>query len=314
MTISTPTGAFAGLPVQQYSPDTAAPADPAATAWKVATDWERGDAGFVADLTALAGSGWAGQITALLLGQWSETSEPLPAAAITPLLAAFGGVRHLFVGDMTFEESEISWIDWGDLAAVLAAVGPLHTLQLRGGSGSVSGEPVPFPPPTLPHLTSLTIESGGLQHRYVEAFLAADAPRLTDLELWLGVENYGGITTVEPLAPLLAGDRFPALTRLGLCNSELADPIAAALDGAPILRRLTTLDLSKGTLTDTGAAALAAADLGAVTTLVLDHHYVGDDAVARLRAAHPHITISAQDRQDPDTYDDEVYLYTAVSE
>jgi len=314
VTISTPTSTFAGLPVQQYTAGTPLPTDPAATAWKVATDWDRGDDGFVTDLTALAATDRAGQITALLLGQWSEASDPLPTAAITPALPAFTGVRHLFVGDMTFEESEISWIDWGDLTAVLDAFGQLRTLQLRGGCSSLIGDAVPFAPPALPELTSLTIESGGLQQRYLEAFLAADAPHLTDLELWLGVDNYGGITTVDPLAPLLAGDRFPALTRLGLCNSDLADEIAAALDGAPILQRITDLDLSKGTLTDTGADALAAADLGAVTTLILDHHYVGDDAVRRLRAAHPHITVSAQDRQEPDTYGDKTYLYTAVSE
>lgn len=314
MTISTPTSTFAGLPVQQYTTDAPPPADPAATAWKVATDWQHGDDKFVADLTALAATDWAPQITALLFGQWSEASDPFPVAAAAPTLGAFTGVRHLFLGDMTFDESEISWIDWGDLGTVLAAFGHLRTLQLRGGSTTLLDDPVPFTAPALPELTSLTIESGGLQQQYLEAFLALDAPHLTDLEIWLGVDNYGAITTVDPLAPLLTGDPFPALTRLGLCNSDLADDLAAALDGAPILQHITHLDLSKGTLTDRGADTLAAADLGAVTTLVLDHHYIGDDALRRLRAAHPHVTISAQDRQEPETYGDEVHLYTAVSE
>jgi hypothetical protein len=314
VTIDTPTSTFAGLPIQQYSADTTTPADPTAVAWKLATDWERGDDGFVDDLLSLAGQPWAGQITALVFGQWSEASDPLPADKVVPLLAAFPAVRHLFLGDMTFEESEISWIDWGDLGAVLAAFPHLEILQLRGGSSTTINEPVPFATPALPHLRSLTVESGGLQQSYLEPLLAIDAPALTDLEIWLGVDNYGAITDLEPLTDLLAGTLFPAMTRLGLRNSELADRIAAALAQAPVLQRITVLDLSNGTLTDTGADALAAADLGAVRTLILDHHFVSDEALTRLRAAHPQIEISATDRQEPETYSDEVYLYTAVSE
>ncbi|MFD6895039.1 hypothetical protein ACFWB0_10895 [Rhodococcus sp. NPDC060086] len=314
MTIDTPTSTFAGLPVEHYSSDTTAPADPAAVAWKVATDWRRGDDAFVDDLLSLAGQPWAGQITTLVFGCWTEASDPLPADKVVPLLAAFPAVRHLFVGDMTFEESEISWIDWGDLGSVLAATPELETLQLRGGSTSIVNDPVSFATPTLPRLRSLTVESGGLQQGYLDALLAIDAPDLTDLELWLGVDNYGAITDFEPLTGLLAGDRFPAMTRLGLRNSDLADRIAAALQQAPVLQRITALDLSNGTLTDTGADALAAADLGAVRSLILDHHFVSDEALTRLRAAHPQIEISAADRQEPETYNDEVYLYTAVSE
>lgn len=314
MTIDTPTSTFAGLPVQQYSADIPTPTDPGAFAWKIATDWNRGDDGFVDDLVSLAGQPWAGQISTLVFGCWTEASDPLPTDKVVPLLAAFPAVRHLFVGDMTFEESEISWIDWGDLGAVLAAFPDLETLQLRGGSSTTISEPVPLATPVLPRLRSLTVESGGLQQTYLDGLLAIDAPDLTDLEIWLGVDNYGAITVVDPLSALLAGDRFPALSRLGLRNSELADRIAAALVQAPVLQRISTLDLSNGTLTDTGADTLAGADLGAVRTLILDHHFVSDEALSRLRAAHPHVAISADDRQEPEEYGGEVYLYTAVSE
>lgn len=314
MTIDTPTSTFAGLPVQQYSADIPTPADPGAFAWKIATDWNRGDDGFVDDLVSLAGQPWAGQISTLVFGCWTEASDPLPTDKVVPLLAAFPAVRHLFVGDMTFEECEISWIDWGDLGAVLAAFPDLETLQLRGGSSTTISEPVPLATPVLPRLRSLTVESGGLQQTYLEPLLAIDAPALTDLEIWLGVDNYGAIIDLDPLTDLLAGTLFPAMTTLGLRNSELADRIAAALAQAPVLQRITVLDLSNGTLTDTGADTLAGADLGAVRTLILDHHFVSDEALSRLRAAHPHVEISADDRQEPEEHGGEVYLYTAVSE
>lgn len=311
MTISTATTRFAGLPVQQFTTDTDIPTDPAATAWKIATDWDGGDERFVADLTALTETPWAGQVTTLLLGQWSDASDPLPTEQVVPLLAALPALTALFVGDMTFDESEISWIDWADLGAVLAATPNLETLQLRGGCTPMTGDDVMLAPPSLPRLRSLTVESGGLLPAYLTALLAADLPVLERLEVWLGTENYGGIDTVEPLAALLTGDLFPTVTSLGLRNAEIADEIAVALAGAPILTRITDLDLSLGTLTDVGVDALAAGDLGAVTTLILDHHYASDAALDRLRAAHPQITISAEDRQEADRDD---WRYTAVSE
>ncbi|MFZ2527688.1 MAG: leucine-rich repeat domain-containing protein [Rhodococcus sp. (in: high G+C Gram-positive bacteria)] len=311
MTISTATTRFAGLPVQQFTTDTDTPADPAATAWKIATDWDGGDERFVADLTALTETEWAGQVTTLLLGQWSDASDPLPTEQVVPLLAALPALTALFVGDMTFDESEISWIDWADLGAVLAATPNLETVQLRGGCTPMTGDDVVLTPPSLPRLRSLTVESGGLLPAYLTALLGADLPVLERLEVWLGTENYGGVDTVEPLAALLTGDLFPNVTSLGLRNAEIADEIAVALADAPILTRITDLDLSLGTLTDVGVDALAAGDLGAVTTLILDHHYASDAALDRLRAAHPQITISAEDRQEADRDD---WRYTAVSE
>lgn len=312
MTISTATTRFAGLPVQQFTTDTDTPVDPASVAWKIATDWDGGTDRFVADLAALTETPWAGRVTALLLGQWSEASDPLPAGQVAPLLTALPALTALFVGDMTFDESEISWIDWGDLGAVLAAAPNLETLQLRGGCTPMTGDDVDLTPPSLPRLRSLTVESGGLLPSYLTALLAADLPRLERLELWLGTENYGGVETVEPLAALLAGDLFPNVTSLGLRNAEIADEIALALAGAPVLKRITDLDLSLGTLSDIGVDALGDGDLGAVTTLILDHHYASDAALGRLRAAHPGITISAEDRQEADS--DDGWRYTAVSE
>lgn len=318
MTISTETIRFAGLPVQKFTADIDAPADPGTVAWKIATDWEGGSDRFVADLAALAAAPWAGQVTALILGQWSDSSDPLPVAEITPHLGAFPALTALFVGDMTFEESEISWIDWGDLDPVLSAFPNLTTLHLRGGCTPMDDASPGLVTPTLPGLTSLTVESGGLLEVHLAALLAGDHPALDHLELWLGTQDYGGIENIAPLTALLAGDLFPTVTRLGLRNSEHADEIAAALVGSPLLDRVTHLDLSLGVLTDTGVdaltdtavGALAAGGLGAVTTLNLDRHYATEAALARLRAAHPGVAISADDPQDPD--DD--FRYPAVSE
>ncbi|GLY24951.1 hypothetical protein [Micromonospora sp. NBRC 101691] len=64
--------------------------------------------------------------------------------------------------------------------------------------------------------------------------VASELPALTDLELWIGTPDYGGDTEVADLAPLLAGERFPALRRLGLRNAEIADALVTALPGVRV--------------------------------------------------------------------------------
>lgn len=116
---------------------------------------------------------------------------------------------------------------------------------------------------------------------------------------------------MEHLAPLLAGDRFPALRRLGLCNCELADDLAEALASAAIIARLERLDLSSGTLGDRGAAALLAGQpLTHLAELDLHHHYLSPESADALVAALPGVRVDIADRQE----EDDDCRYVAVSE
>ena len=111
-----------------------------------------------------------------------------------------------------------------------------------------------------------------------------DLPALEHLELWLGTDSYGGNATVDDLAAILAGTRLPALRYLGLRDAELADEVAAAVAGAPVVARLSTLDLSLGVLSDVGAAALLGGQpLTHLRRLDLHHHYLSEEMMARLR-------------------------------
>ena len=125
------------------------------------------------------------------------------------------------------------------MTPLLEAYPKLEHFQVRGGNGLELGA---FRHDTL---RALVIESGGLDAEVVRQVCAAQAPALEHLELWLGDPNYGATTTVADLGPLLSGALFPRLTSLALRDSELADPIAAALAASPPLRRLQTLDLSR---------------------------------------------------------------------
>jgi hypothetical protein len=144
----------------------------------------------------------------------------------------------------------------------------------------------------------------------VREVCAADLPALEHLELWLGSENYGGDATLEDLAPILSGRLFPRLTYLGLRDCEWADDLAVALVDAPILARIKALDLSLGNIGDRGALALATAQVAAgLESVDIHHHYVSDEAVAKLMARGPRI--NANDRKE---LRDEEDRYIAVSE
>ena len=80
-----------------------------------------------------------------------------------------------------------------------------------------------------------------------------------------------------------------------------------------MLKRISVLDLSMGTLGDAGAALLAASPAVAkLKKLDIHHHYVSEDNVARLRALG--IEVNDDDREEPDSWDGEEHRYVAVSE
>ncbi|WFE55967.1 STM4015 family protein [Micromonospora sp. WMMD712] len=306
---------FAGLRVVQVPADGPLPAVDGPVAWRIDhPDWDSSTEqqpcpGFRDAFDRFVDA--AGESAqALVVGAWGYAA--FNVAPIDQLCAAaprLPNLRALFLGDILSEECEISWMQVGDVSRLLAAYPGLEVLRVRGG------EDFRFSPVRHERLRRLEVESGGLSGEFVRAVLDSELPALTDLELWLGVEDYGGDTTVDDLAPLLAGQRFPALRRLGLCNAEHADEIAEALAGAPVVRGLELLDLSLGTLSDRGALALAGGQpLTHLTKLDLSHHFVSDEVGAAVRAALPGVTVDLSDPQEPDEYDDEEYRYTAVSE
>src|SRR5262249_18375749 len=148
------------------------------------------------------------------------------------------------------EENEVSWINQSDVSPLLAAYPQLEVLRVRGSQG------LEISPVRHESLRELAFETGGLPVTVINSVGECDLPTLAHLELWLGTEGYGGDAVVDDLDVVLSGARWPHLSYLGLRDSELADQVAEALAGAPVTGRLSTLDLSLGTLSDVGAAAL----------------------------------------------------------
>jgi hypothetical protein len=309
MTIAAHASEFAGLPVKDFDPESGI-VDPIGTIYRLSVDFDAEEP-FMVLLSRFFEDPNAGQVPGLVIGAWQGDESDLSSESIVEALVAaresLTSLRALFLGDIVSEENEISWIQQSDVTPLFDAYPSLEIFRVRGGSNLVIG--------TIRHqnLRSLVVETGGLDAEVVRGICSSHLPRLEHLELWLGSDNYGANVTVADLEPILQGELFPSLVRLGICNCEFADEFAKALATAPVLDRLDVLDMSLGNLTDDGALALAENPAVAGLDLLDIHfHYVSDETVRRLEALG--IKVNADDRQEPDEYRGEVSRYIAVSE
>ncbi|GAA2205929.1 hypothetical protein GCM10009850_013870 [Nonomuraea monospora] len=248
------------------------------------------------------------KVKAIVIGEWEDCYDT-DSAPIVARLAEHADrlpeLRSLFLGAMTWEQSEISWIQQCDVTPLLRAYPKLERLEVRGGSG------LAFPPVRHDALRVLRCETGGLPGEVVRGVGRSDLPALEHLELWFGVEDYGGDAAVNDCADILSGDRLPALRYLGLQNCPFADELAAAVAAAPVVARLEALSLSMGSIGDEGAEALLSGQpLTHLRRLDLHHHYLSEAMAERLRAALPGVDVRLDDRRSRE----EDWRYVTVSE
>ncbi|MFD3731939.1 STM4015 family protein [Streptomyces sp. NPDC058632] len=299
-----PSGTTTGLP------------EPDAVAWRIATGsydaeeaWEAAFARFCAHVDTT-------RVRALIVGAWEDAYDSAPSGIIQALLAArdrLPALRSVFLGDITFEECEISWINQTDVTPLLAGFPALEEFGVRGGQG------LGFPALRHEALRSLTMETGGLPVEVVRGVGASELPALEHLDLWLGTSWYGADSEAADLEPILSGDRFPRLRHLALRNSEIQDEVAAAVASAPVVARLEVLDLSMGTLSDDGAVALLGGQpLTHLKKLDLHHNYLSEPLRQRLSetfaAAGVEVDLDPDDAEADEDDDGTVHRYVSVGE
>ncbi len=282
---------FAGLPVVSFEErdrERDGVADPAAVAWRLSMDYS--DRRFDAEFDRFVAE-FGKTATALVLGEWGScNTEPPPVDLLVARAGDLQNLRALFIGDITPDECEVSWLQTADPAPLLKAWPGLTHLRVRGSTD--------FSPVAHAELRELVLESGGLPADTVRAVGASDLPALTHLELWLGDPMYSGDSTVDDLAEILGGAHLPALAYLGLRDAEAADDVAAVVAVAPVVARLEHLDLSMGTLGDTGVRALLGGQpLTHLATLNLRHHFVSPALAARVVAELPGVAVDVEEPQ-----------------
>ncbi|CAM3795108.1 STM4015 family protein [Kibdelosporangium persicum] len=251
-------------------------------------------------------------VRALVIGNWGEAGSGTRSGTVIDLLLAekdrFPALTGLFLGDIIGEENEISWIEQDDITPLLRTFPALTELAVRGGNE------LELHPVRHENLQVLRIETGGMPSEAVAGVAQSDLPALRELRLWLGVDEYGGDWRPEDLEPLLAGDRLPSLRVLGLQNSDRQDHVCELVAQSAIVRRLETLDLSMGILTDEGGQHLLS--LTHLRNLDLHHHFLSERMRERLREAleSKGVLLNLDEALEPEHYNGRPYYYTAVSE
>ncbi len=305
---------FFGKKVEEYNPSQGI-AEPGNKAFRLSVDWEAfdddGSEAFEKLFSKFIEEPSVSDVEALIIGDWGGTGQGETSAAVVKSLAdaqnKLGNLKALFIGEMTMEESEISWIVQSDLSSLYQAFPKLEHLRIRGSDDLSLGNI------TLPNLKSLIIESGGLPKTVIQEICKSELPDLSLLELWLGTDQYGGDTTCDDLEPILNGNLFPSLKCLGLCNSEYADEIAKKLQTASVLNRIERLNLSLGNLSDKGGEALLNnPEILKLKHLDLHFHYFSDEMMAKLSVLA--IDIDLSDQEEADEYDGEIDRYIAHAE
>lgn len=196
----------------------------------------------------------------------------------------------------------------GRVSDVLPVAPRLRRLRVRAGDFTVT---------KLEHdkLEDLSFETGSLDASSAKAICACKLPEATRLEVYFGSSYYGADGTIAHVRPLLSGEGVPKLERLGLKNAEFQDEIAAEIATSKLLKQLTHLDMSLGTMREPGARAiLANADKFAhLQELDLSDNFIPDELCAQITAALPEVKVDVSG-QEPQDSDDPSDYYVSVSE
>ena len=236
------------------------------------------------------------QLDAIVIGSWGEPHDVGVDDVLGKLIAhaaELPNLRALFIGDMTYEECEISWIIQGSYTPLLKAFPKLEALRIRGSTDLI------IEPFTHEGMRSFTIECGGLPAEVAQALAASSMPNLIHLELWLGSDGYGFSGDVELYRRVLAALMTPGLQYLGLRDSEITDDLARMLASYEPIAHLKTLDLSLGTIGDAGAEALYKSHyVPQLECLNLSHHYISAQWQAELKTLPLQVILDDPEEED----------------
>lgn len=251
------------------------------------------------------------QLEEVIIGCWGESWDNGAQPIVDGIVAnkeKFAGIKSLFIGDMDYEECEVSWIEQADYAKLWEAMPQLEKLTIKGSSNLSLG--------TVQHanLKSLEIICGGLPKNVIKSIGEAKLPELRNLSLYIGVEDYGFDGTAEDIKEMLEKSDFPKLEVLGIMDSEIQDEITEIVVNCKYMTQIHTLDLSLGSLTDKGGEILLKVlpSHENIKTVDLQYHYMSDEMMEKLDGLP--IDINMDDQQEEDEYDGEIYRYPMLTE
>ncbi len=196
---------FGGKTIVDYDPDSPLP-DPADSIPRLSVEYDE-ESSAVDLLQRLLLDPNAEQLTGLVIGMWDGEMMDAGPDELLELLSASAdqlpNLKALFIGDITFEECEVSWLTMTDFSPIWDAFPKLEVLKIRGSQGLSLGKI------RHRHLKELYLESGGLGTDVLNQVIAAELPELEVLSLYLGSSGYGWDGDLDDVMPLITAPPFP---------------------------------------------------------------------------------------------------------
>ncbi len=217
-------------------------------------------------------------------------------------------LETLYIGDMDYEDCEISWIMQGDYTRITKELVNLKKLKIKGSTG------LKLSPIKSDKLEQLEIICGGLDKDIIHDISESEVPNLKTLVVYIGVNDYGFDGDIDDIKLLLHKEKFPSLVNLELVDSEIQDDIVEAVIGSDILPQLETISFSYGTMTNKGGQMIIdnKEKFMHLKNIQIKWHYMDDDMQEKLKETG--FKVNLEDAQDVDYYEGEMYLIPMVTE
>ena len=245
------------------------------------------------------------------MGCWGESWDNNAQAIVDGMVEnkdKFSHIKSLFIGDMEYDECEVSWIEQADYSKLWEALPQLEKLTIKGSTNLSLGK--------IKHenLKSFEIICGGLPKEVLQSIGEAELPELRNLILYIGVEDYGFDGDVSDIEAMLTKSDFAKLEVLGIMDSEIQDEITEVVVKSKYMNQIEKLDLSMGSLSDKGGEILLkeVPEHANIKALNLEYHFMSDAMMKKLEGLS--IEVNVEDQQEDDEYDGEIYRWPMLTE
>lgn len=251
------------------------------------------------------------ELEEVIVGCWGESWDNNAQAIVDGMVEnkdKFSHIKSLFIGDMEYDECEVSWIEQADYSKLWEALPQLEKLTIKGSTNLSLGK--------IKHenLKSLEIICGGLPKEVLQSIGEAELPELRNLILYIGVEDYGFDGDVSDIEAMLTKSDFAKLEVLGIMDSEIQDEITEVVVKSKYMNQIEKLDLSMGSLSDKGGEILLkeVPEHANIKALNLEYHFMSDAMMKKLEGLS--IEVNVEDQQEDDEYDGEIYRWPMLTE
>lgn len=251
------------------------------------------------------------ELEEIIVGCWGESWDNDAQAIIDGIVEnkdKFSHIKSLFIGDMEYDECEVSWIEQADYSKLWEALPQLEKLVIKGSNNLSLGK--------IKHgsLKSLEIICGGLPKEVLQSIGEAELPELRNLLLYIGVEDYGFDGDTSDIEAMLTKSDFAKLEVLGIMDSEIQDEITEVVVKSKYMKQIEELDLSMGSLSDKGGEILLkeVPEHANIKALNLEYHFMSDAMMEKLKKLS--IEVNVEDQQEDDEYDGEIYRWPMLTE